>query len=223
MPLRDDLFKPIPGDNPSGANLRYDPVTDKIKEARREDLELPQGDWKTALKTAEYPLVIKLAGEALAKRGKDLQIAVWLVDAHVRKDGFPILADALLFLRDLMEQFWDTLYPPIDEDGDMEVRAAPLVWLGAKLGEPLGFLPIVSGKLSWHKYQESRVVGYETDADTVDKQDLRESRIRDGKVSAEQFDEAVEATSVAALRETFKQLNEGQTALEALSEYCDAQ
>src|ERR1035438_10900771 len=63
MPLRDDLFKPIPGDNPSGANLRYDPVTDKIKEARREDLELPQGDWKTALKTAEYPLVIKLAGE----------------------------------------------------------------------------------------------------------------------------------------------------------------
>ena len=105
----------------------------------------------TALKAADYPLVIKLASDALAKRGKDLQIAVWLVDAHVRKEGFADLADSLFFLRDLMEQFWDTLYPPLDEDGDMEVRAAPLVWLGSKLGEPLGFLPIVSGKLNWHK------------------------------------------------------------------------
>ncbi len=53
----------------------------------------------------------------------------------------------------------------------MEVRAAPLVWLGSKLGEPLGFLPIVSGKLSWRKYQESRTVGYDADADTNEKQE----------------------------------------------------
>jgi type VI secretion system protein ImpA len=223
MPLRDDLFKPIPGDSPSGVNLRYDPVTDKIKEARREDLDVPQGEWKTALKTAEYPLVIKLASDALAKRGKDLQIAVWLVDAHVHKEGFPVLAQALLFLRDLMEQFWDTLYPPIDEDGDMEVRAAPLVWLGSKLGEPLGFLPIVSGKLNWHKYQESRTVGYEADADTGEKQQARETRISEGKISAEQFDEAIEDTAVSALRETYRQLTEAKTAVEALSEYCDQQ
>src|ERR1035438_2092242 len=219
MPLREDLLNPIPGENPSGANLRYDPVTDKIKEARREDLDVPQGEWKTALKTAEYPLVIKLASDALAKRGKDLQIAVWLVDAHVHKEGFPVLAEALLFLRDLMEQFWDTLYPPIDEDGDMEVRAAPLVWLGSKLGEPLGFLPIVSGKLSWNKYQESRLVGYEADADSGEKQQARQTRINENKISAEQFDEAIEDTPVSALRETYRQLTEAKTAVEALSEY----
>src|SRR5579883_3500034 len=141
MPLRDDLLTPIPGDNPAGANLRYDPVTDKIKEARREDLDVPQGEWKTALKTADYSAVIKLASEAIAKRSKDLQLAVWLVDAHVRKEGFAGLAPSFQFLRDLLEQFWDSLYPPIDEDGDMEVRAAPLEWLGNKLGEPLGFVP----------------------------------------------------------------------------------
>jgi type VI secretion system protein ImpA len=223
MPLRDDLLKPIPGDNPSGANLRYDPVTDKIKEARREDLDVPQGDWKTALKAADYPLVIKLASDATSKRGKDLQIAVWLVDAHVRKEGFAVLADALLFLRDLMEQFWDTLYPPLDDDGDMEVRAAPLVWLGAKLGEPLGFLPIVSGKLNWHKYQESRLVGYEADADTGEKQQARQNRINENKITAEQFDEAIEDTAVSALRETYRQLTEAKTAVETLSEYCDQQ
>src|SRR5258706_423802 len=46
MPLRDDLLNPIPGENPSGANLRYAPVYDKIKEARREDDDAPQGEWK---------------------------------------------------------------------------------------------------------------------------------------------------------------------------------
>ena len=223
MPLRDDLLNPIPGDTPSGVNLRYDPVTDKIKEARREDIDAPQGDWKTALKTADYPAVIKMASDAIAKKGKDLQIAVWLVDAHVHKEGFSVLAPCFHFLHDLLEQYWDILYPEVDEDGDMEVRAAPLTWLGSKLGEPLGFLPIVSGKMSWHKYQESRKVGYETDADTGEKEDARQNAIKEGKATAEEFDAAAEATSIAALRETYKQLNEGKAALEELSEYCDTQ
>ena len=82
--------------------------------------------------------------------------------------------------------------------------SAPLVWLGSKLGEPFGFLPIVSGKLSWLKYQESRTVGYEKDADTNDKRDARETKINEKKISAEEFDEAADATSVQqAMRETF--------------------
>jgi type VI secretion system protein ImpA len=223
MPLRDDLLTPIPGDSPSGVNLRYDPVTDKIKEARREDIDAPQGDWKIALKTADFPAVIKMASEAIAKRGKDLQIAVWLVDAHIRREGFSMLAPSFHFLHDLLEQYWDTLYPPTDEDGDMEVRAAPLVWLGSKLGEPLGFLPIVSNKLSWNKYQESRKVGYETDADTGEKEEARQAAIKEGKTTGEEFDAAAEATSTPTLRDTYKQLTQGKTALEELIEHCDTQ
>src|SRR5690348_15409929 len=98
MPFRDDLLNPITGDNPSGINLRYDPVTDKVKEARREDTEAPQGAWKTALKVADHAQAIKLAGEALATRGKDLQLAVWLVDSHVRREGFVALAPGFSFL-----------------------------------------------------------------------------------------------------------------------------
>jgi type VI secretion system protein ImpA len=145
------------------------------------------------------------------------------VDAHVRKEGFAALAPAMQFLHDLLEQFWDTLYPPIDEDGDMEVRAAPLVWLGVKLAEPLGFVPIVSGKLSWHQYQESRTVGYEADADTSEKQEARENRIKEGKITAEQFDEAIEATSVSSLRDIYKQLNQGKDAVQELADFCDMQ
>jgi type VI secretion system protein ImpA len=31
------LLAPIPGDDPGGADLRYDPLYDRIKELRRED------------------------------------------------------------------------------------------------------------------------------------------------------------------------------------------
>ena len=177
MPFRADLLNPIPGDSPSGVDLKYDPITDKIKEARREDLDVPQGEWKTAIKTADYNQVIKLASDALAKKGKDLQIAVWLADAHIRKEGFSMLEPAFQFLQNLLDQYWDTLYPEI-EDGDVEVRSAPLAWFGAKLEEPIKSLPLTSSKLNWTQYQESRLVGYEADANTPDKEEARENRIR---------------------------------------------
>ncbi len=220
MPLRDDLLNPIPGENPSGTNLRYDPDTDKIKEARREELDVPQGDWKTTLKTAEYPVVIKLAGELLAKRGKDLQIAVWLIDALVRAEGFAVLAPSIRFLHDLMDQFWDTLYPEI-EDGDVELRAAPVEWLGSKLEEPLRRLSINSKKHTWLDYQESRLVGSEADANSYEKQEVRNAKIKEGKLSAEAFDEGFDATPVAFYEKTAAAISETFSELETISEFCD--
>lgn len=222
MPLRDDLLKPIPGANPSGANLRYEPVTDKIKEARREDLDVPQGQWKTTVKTADYREVIKLCSDVLAKKSKDLQIAVWLVDAHLRREGFSVLAPSFVFLRELLENFWDTLYPEIEDD-DLELRAAPLEWLGTKLEEPLRLVPFTSNKLSFAAYQESRMVGYEADANTGDKEDVRNQRISEGKLTAELFDEAVDATPVPSLHTSLQQLKEATEALQQLSDYCDLQ
>ena len=220
MPLRDDLLKPIAGDNPSGASLRYDPITDKIKEARREELDVPQGDWQRTLKTADWAQVIKLAGEAIATKGKDLQIAVWLVEAHVRREGFAILPACLQFLRDLTDQFWDTLYPEI-EDGDLELRAAPLEWLGTKFEETLRLLPVTASGLSWAKYHESRTVGYEKDADTDEKRKRRNQAIDDGKISAEEFDQAVEESTREYCDKLYQTVQTSIEAVRGLAEYCD--
>src|SRR5215467_15835667 len=95
MSLRDDLLKPIAGPNPGGVDLRYDPIYDKIKEARREDDDAPQGEWTTTRKVAEWPLVIKLAKDALTTKSKDLQIAAWLTEALIRREGFAGLNSAL--------------------------------------------------------------------------------------------------------------------------------
>src|SRR5687767_2072114 len=127
MPFRDDLLTPLPGANPSGENLRYAPVYDKIREARREDDDIAQGAWTRERKVADWAAVYKLTQEALATKSKDLQLAAWLTEAAVKREGFAGLVESLYLLRGLIDNFWDTLYPEV-EDGDLEMRAAPLEW-----------------------------------------------------------------------------------------------
>ncbi len=196
MPLRDDLLNPIPGENPSGESLRYAPVFDKIKEARREDDTAPQGDWQVERKTADYPLVIKLAGEALASKSKDLQVAAWLTEAMLRKEGFAGLKSGLELIKGLVENFWDTLYPEL-EDGDAELRAAPLEWLGTRMDAALRSVPLTRTGAYWFQFKESRTVGYEAAADTEAKVEARNAAIAEGKMSAEDWDKAVAATPKA--------------------------
>ncbi len=95
MPFPDDLLNPIEGPNPSGANLRYDPVYDKIKEARREEDQPPPGMTERDRKVADNPLVIKLTTDLLTKKTKDLQLAAWLTEALLKQKGFGGLKDGL--------------------------------------------------------------------------------------------------------------------------------
>lgn len=163
MPLREDLLTPIPGDNPSGPDLRYDgkfPVYDQVKEARRQDDDLAQGDWQRERKLADYPRVINLTQEALASKTKDLQLVAWLVDASLRTRGFSGLAEGLTLCHDLVQNFWETLNPPL-EDGDEEPRMAHLDWIGSALEIPLKSVAITRDGFDWFRYKESRLVGYE--------------------------------------------------------------
>src|SRR5580698_2410408 len=139
MPLQEDLLNPIAGENPSGQDVRYDNqllLYDKIKEARRQDDNLAQGAWEHERKVADYAQVRKLAQEALATRTKDLQLAAWLTEAALRTEGFAGLRQGLVLCHGLIDKFWDTLYPPL-EDGDLELRAMPLDWIGSRLDVPI--------------------------------------------------------------------------------------
>ena len=220
MPLRDDLLNPIPGANPGGESLRYAPVFDKIKEARRADDDAPQGEWNFERKTADYPLVIKLAGEALATKSKDLQVAAWLTEAILRKEGFQGLKAGLELIKGLIDNFWDTLYPELD-DGDAEMRAAPLEWLGTRMEPALRSVPLTSKGANWFQFKESRVVGYEAAADTDAKVEARSAAIAEGNMSGEEWDGAVAATPkafYAGMEETLDGILEITESLGAIGE-----
>jgi type VI secretion system protein ImpA len=193
MPLRDDLLNPIPGENPCGENLRYAAVYDKIKEARREEDDVPQGDWQYERKTADYPLVLKLAGEALATKSKDIQVAVWLIEALIKSEHFTGLRAGLDLISGLIGNFWDGLYPEI-EDGDLELRAAPLDWLGSRMDASLRSLPITKTGLNWYQFREARAVGYEDENADSTKQEARTAAIADGKLTGEDWDKAFNGT-----------------------------
>src|SRR5262245_14894670 len=107
------LLVPIAGEQPSGESLRYAGVYDAIQEARRSDDELAQGEWVREAKVADWHTVIQLSTEALASKSKDLQIAVWLLEALVKRHGFAGLRDGLCLLWALQERFWDGLYPEV--------------------------------------------------------------------------------------------------------------
>ncbi len=217
MPLRDDLLNPIPGDNPSGENLRYAPVYDQIKEARREEEEIEQGDWQHERKKADWPLVVKLTGEVLAKKSKDLQIVAWLTEALLRREGFQGLKDGLDLTRSLLETFWDTLYPEI-EDGDLEMRATPLEWIGSRLDQPIRLVTLTRSGLDWLRYKDSRSVPYETD---TAKAEQRAQAIQDGKLTPEEFDEAVTGTPTQFYEDRMTQLVGCLESTDALAALCD--
>jgi type VI secretion system protein ImpA len=197
MPLPDGLLNPIPGENPSGKSLQYDPVYDKIREARREEEALPQGDWSRDIKKADYPLVIKLATESLSTKTKDLQIAAWLTEAMLFREHIAGLRESLDLCKGLLETFWDTMYPEIEDD-DLGLRSAPLGWVGSRLDAAVRRLPLTKNKLDLLRYQESRRVGYEKDCEGNDvKTAARNTAIEEKKCTGEEFDDAVRATGDA--------------------------
>src|SRR5687768_10046462 len=197
MALRDELLVPIPGANPAGAELRYDPVYDKIKEARREDDDAPQGDWQTERKIADWPLVIKLTKDALSKKSKDLQLAVWLTEAMLRREGLAGLRGGLDLLDGMVDQFWDGLFPAI-EDGDAEMRAAPLDWAGSRLDLAVRQAQANRAGHTFLQYAASRLIPTETEAaEDNSKSATREAAIADGKLTPEAFDQGFAATPKA--------------------------
>lgn len=222
MPLRNDLLAPIAGENPSGTNLRYQRVYDQIKEARTEDDEsIPTGDWQRQPKRADFALVIRLAGDAIAMQSKDLQLLAWLTEAHLKREGITLLPGCLELFLALQQQFWETLYPEVEE-GDSGLRAMPVEWMANRVSALLREAPLTNTGLSFYRYKESRTVGYEADASSSDsRREARERAIADGKLSPEEFDSAFRATPKAFYADVDHALDAAKDQLDLLAEFSD--
>jgi type VI secretion system protein ImpA len=220
MPLRNDLLNPISEDKPSGENLRYAPVYDKIKEARREDDDAPQGLWQRERKVADWALTVKLISETLATKTKDLQLVAWLSEAMLKREGVAGLRATIELARGFLENFWDTLYPEL-EDGDSEFRSAPLQWVGDRLDLPLKQSGITKSGLSFLQYKESRAIGTEESANTNEKKVKRTADIAAGKIPQEDFDKAFEESPKSYYVNLLATYDGASESIKGLKEVCD--
>jgi type VI secretion system protein ImpA len=218
-----ELLQPIADDSPAGTYLRYDPLYDRIKEARREDADLPQGDWAISRKTADWSMVIRLADEALSRRSKDLQIAAWLTEAWLRREGIAGLRQGIVLLHELLQKYWDDVYPPI-EDGDVELRAAPLEWLGLKTDVAVRMAPINQAGHSSIDYQGAKSVPTREQAELdAELAAVRQQAVDAGRVTSEDFEAGFEATPYEWYRALVDDLDGSLSALAELNGYCDQQ
>lgn len=200
----ESLLVPISDEHPSGEDLQYRGVYDEIRDARREDEDLEQGEWKRDLKVADWPAVVRLSTEALATRTKDLQIGAWLAEALIRLDGFVGCRDGLRLTRELIERFWETLYPEHD-DGDLEARANSISWLTRSYADLVKRVPLTSSAvgdaLAYFNWEESRRFMIPDSTDGLDSDelrrigDLREQAADEGKVTSDEWRHAVTRTS----------------------------
>ena len=175
------ILSPIPGENSAGESLRYDPIYSEIQEARRADDLLDKGDWQHEIKISDWDKVFDLSVSALTERTKDLQLGVWLLESLTTTEGFEGLHVGLQIMTGLLQQFWDNVYPVIEDD-DLDFRIGPLEFLNDKVWLAVKQIPLTDGSVSsgysWLKWQESR-----QEVDT------------EGKISAEDFDRAIRSSS----------------------------
>jgi type VI secretion system protein ImpA len=227
----DALLRAIPGDNPCGEDLRQDlsptPAYYQIKDVRTAARAAErQGEFEAVVSKAEAgvwrPIVVT-AGSVLENRTKDLEIVAWLIEALARTDGFAGLRDGFRLARELVERFWDGLYPSPDEDG-IETRVAPLTGLNGAgadgtLIAPISRIPITRGSsvdpvAAW-SCQQAVEISRLADA-------ARQERIKNGAVSMELVQTAVRETPVEFFVALVEDIGAALAELAALGAVLDA-
>ena len=219
MELPQDLLQPIPGDNPAGEDLRYEPLYDEVKLARTEEDDIPVGEWQRERKLADFGRVIALTTDALSTRTKDLQLAAWLSEALLREEGFEGFHTGLEVVRGLLVDFWDTVYPEL-EDGDAEFRATPLEWIAGYLDLGIKSVPLTAAGHDFLAYREAQTLGYESEDDSYEKKEARSAAIAEGKITPEEFDKAFEATPKAWYKDLVAGIDASLGSVASLDEEC---
>ena len=170
------LVAPATGGSPAGPDLRYQPIYDEIKAARRQTDADP-------VDLAPWKRVLDLVLRSLT-RSKDLQLAVWLLEALTKLDGYAGASTGLTVVRRLLAERWDTLYPELDpEDADPAAFRLSLInWLNDKYPLILKAAPLTAPPALYS------LLHYEVTQKTGDQ---RRAFIEEGWPSSEQFDRSL--------------------------------
>ncbi len=107
MKVRELGQTPISPDKPAGDDAHYEPEFEELQqEIDKLSIANASGegtDWKK---------VVSLSVTILSEKSKDLLVAVYLATALAKLHGFEGFSAAVAFLNDLVNNFWETMFPP---------------------------------------------------------------------------------------------------------------
>ena len=151
----DTLIAPIEGSRHGvGEDLIFDPRINAIVAARQEDDPLlAQGNWVTELKVADWDFVKNQCADLLSHTSKDMKLALWYVDALSHTDHLAGISQGLSLLQALNDEYWLTMYPPLDgEEDSMDIRAGLLSWFVKALSDDIKQLSLADSKAGNYNY-----------------------------------------------------------------------
>ena len=225
------LLRPIEGDKPTGEDLRGDPsptspyyeIKDARASARAAERSGAMFEAGQQLVSSDWVKVLTLGPQILTDKAKDLEIVAWLTEALVRQHGFTGLRDGFRLARELVEQFWDDLYPEPDEDG-VSTKVAPLAGLSGgdaegTLSVPIALAPITEdgefGVFGLWRYSKARELSKLEDPDAI------AEAVANGGASMDQFDATIRSTSPDFFRDLVGDIEEALEHFNVLTNILD--
>jgi len=200
------LIEPLSGDSAVGSDLRLDPsptsAYSRLRDARKSARAAERSnlfDGNSSAADEHWRTVLELAPSILRNEAKDLEVASWYTEALVRKAGFQGLRDGFTLIRQLVENFWDDIYPLPDEDG-IATRVAALTGLNGEGAEgvliaPMRSVPITEasdpGPFSYWQYKQA------LDTQRTADEDARAELIAKNGFSIDDIQSAVDLSSQA--------------------------
>ena len=98
--------QPISTDKPAGSDMRYDPAFDELQ------TEVDKLSSPALAGSVNWEKVSRFASDILMHKSKDLLVASYLAVALIYTRGNDGFAMGLKMYLDLIERFWDDLFPP---------------------------------------------------------------------------------------------------------------
>ena len=98
---------PIEGESPVGAEVREEPAFDLL------EVELSKLSSPVHSASIDWNRITQLSVELLSTKGKDLMVACYLTAGLFETRSLAGMSDGLQVVADMLETYWDTLYPPL--------------------------------------------------------------------------------------------------------------
>jgi type VI secretion system protein ImpA len=211
MSLLEELLAPISDDEPAGPDLSLSNEYAEIERAYL-DADVPpflSPTGAVAEPDTMFSDVVGLAKDFLGNQSKDLKISALLAGGLLREEGFSGLASGLELLRDLLDQYWETLHP------GPAGRVAVLNWLGSEdVAYALYLTPFTEGGHTYFHYKEW--VKTEEGAEPAATGDKAQDADAATELSGASFGQGFVETSWVWYNELCSSLDRSAAALEAL-------
>ncbi|OBT11142.1 type VI secretion protein [Shewanella sp. UCD-FRSSP16_17] len=168
----------------------------------------------------EWRPIFEQVPDITRDKAKDLEYIAWFIEAACRLHGFKGLSFGFTLAAELIERYWENLYPIPDPD-DLEERIAPLIGLNGvesegSLIQPIKTIPITEGAFAYSTWQYEQAL----EVDRLDS-DKQEKRFDAGAISLEEVELSIKETSDSFFIELDADVNAAIAAFSRLSEVMD--